>query len=385
MADALRGEAEDCRASCLQAWELRLLAYEQKLQAWDQQLRDTQLAEGADRSTLILDMDLRLGGRSQKQAEEAVELDSSSEPSTSSQTPRIESHNSADDVSASSSTPVPSAEAASYAALSPEEGGSLRSESQTGSLEVEAADATFVSTPRCMATPTDTPWGTPRGQHHGPAQVAVPVAWARGAPMASQPIGHVVPAPRASHVAYSGLATAPATASGAAPAVGPCSKTARDRQGVQQTDARCIAWYRVAFCGGMSVRASASADAPLTGFVMPCGVVFGVSDARRADDGRLYLRLACGQGWVFDDSYLMPGDPSVVFVRAGDHELVLNKNIAEYQARVEDAAWHRMYGEPAYYEGQMTRDARPRRYLTRGCRGGARRNKNKKQAEASTR
>ena len=29
-------------------------------------------------------------------------------------------------------------------------------------------------------------------------------------------------------------------------------------------------------------------------------------------DGRVYLRLADGRGWAFDDSALFPHDPSVV-------------------------------------------------------------------------
>lgn len=36
-------------------------------------------------------------------------------------------------------------------------------------------------------------------------------------------------------------------------------------------------------------------------------------------DGRVYLRLADGRGWAFDDSALFPHDPSVVCLRLEDH------------------------------------------------------------------
>jgi hypothetical protein len=40
--------------------------------------------------------------------------------------------------------------------------------------------------------------------------------------------------------------------------------------------------------------------------------VFGVSESFLGGDQRIYLRLADGRGWVFDDSLLVPSDPSVM-------------------------------------------------------------------------
>lgn len=71
-------------------------------------------------------------------------------------------------------------------------------------------------------------------------------------------------------------------------------------------------WYRVAFCGGICVRAAPDVDAPRTGLTMPCNEVFAVSEAIQSADHRMYLRLADGRGWVFDDSALFPEDPAVV-------------------------------------------------------------------------
>lgn len=52
--------------------------------------------------------------------------------------------------------------------------------------------------------------------------------------------------------------------------------------------------------------------APHAGAVLPCNEVFPVSEALVGQDQRIYLKLADGRGWVFDDSLLVPHDPSVV-------------------------------------------------------------------------
>merc|ERR1712048_261443 len=69
--------------------------------------------------------------------------------------------------------------------------------------------------------------------------------------------------------------------------------------------------YTVAFCGGISVREAPDSQAPTTGVTLPCNEVFEVSDSIFGLDKRLYLKLAKGLGWVFDDSLLFPDDPSV--------------------------------------------------------------------------
>jgi hypothetical protein len=71
-------------------------------------------------------------------------------------------------------------------------------------------------------------------------------------------------------------------------------------------------WYRVAFIGGISVREAPDVMAACTGLALPCNDVFGVSESVLGIDQRIYLRLADGRGWVFDDSLLVPSDPSVV-------------------------------------------------------------------------
>jgi len=270
-------------------------------------------------------------------------------------------------------------------------GGSQSGTSDTADM---AEVCTAPHSPRCImpwSTPTDTPWSTPRGPAEriptprqepplilttAPRQPVVP-AQATGAPPPPPR-----PAPSATF-----LATAPTSAHCPWRSREASSKTVRDSQGLEQTGAaRSIAWYRVAFCGGISVRERASASAPTTGFVLPYGVVFGVAAAVRANDCRLYLKLSCGRGWVFDDSFLMPRDPSVVFVRAGDDEHVLNRDIAEHHTSLRQAAWQHMYGDSSvnaqYYQENAHEELPSRRYLTRGCRGGARRNKNKKRLEA---
>lgn len=48
--------------------------------------------------------------------------------------------------------------------------------------------------------------------------------------------------------------------------------------------------------------------------ILQRGTVFAVSESLMGYDGRVYLRLADGRGWVFDDTALIPEDPSVVKV-----------------------------------------------------------------------
>lgn len=69
--------------------------------------------------------------------------------------------------------------------------------------------------------------------------------------------------------------------------------------------------FQVAYRGGLEVRAGPF-DAPLTGLVLAHNEAFVVTQDIAGMDGRVYLCLADGRGWVFDDSKLMPHDPSVV-------------------------------------------------------------------------
>lgn len=73
-------------------------------------------------------------------------------------------------------------------------------------------------------------------------------------------------------------------------------------------------WYCVAFISGIDIRADPHVDGRRTGVILQCGVVFAVSESLIGYDGRVYLRLADGRGWAFDDTALIPEDPSVVKV-----------------------------------------------------------------------
>jgi len=72
------------------------------------------------------------------------------------------------------------------------------------------------------------------------------------------------------------------------------------------------AWYRVAYCGGISVREAPDVESQCTGTSFKCGDVFAVLDKVVGIDQRIYLKLANQYGWVFDDSMLFPEDPSVL-------------------------------------------------------------------------
>jgi len=66
--------------------------------------------------------------------------------------------------------------------------------------------------------------------------------------------------------------------------------------------------------GGVLVRAGPSVAAPPTGVRLAQNDIIAISDEIPSSDGRVYLRLADGTGWAFDDSFIMPHDPSCVRV-----------------------------------------------------------------------
>jgi len=78
------------------------------------------------------------------------------------------------------------------------------------------------------------------------------------------------------------------------------------------TPVRSSALFRVAYPGGVALRQGPQFDGARTGSMLVHNEVFQVAEEVQASDGRLYLRLADGRGWAFDDSALMPHDPSVV-------------------------------------------------------------------------
>jgi len=70
-------------------------------------------------------------------------------------------------------------------------------------------------------------------------------------------------------------------------------------------------WFRVSYLGGIQCRSGPAYDAPLTGTTLAHNETFAVDQEVLSADGRLYLRLADGRGWAFDDTNLLPHDPSV--------------------------------------------------------------------------
>jgi len=150
-----------------------------------------------------------------------------------------------------------------------------------------------------------------------------------------------------------------------------------------------IAWYRVSFLGGVSIREFPDVDAPRTGLTLPLGEVFGVAERIMGNDQRIYLRLADGRGWAFDDSMLTgPDDSSVVLIQSppahmphvyenGSPSTAMSMPFEHryVEAYDYDRQWHHYTSGMDYGQG-----GRPKQYWARGCRGGAKRNKWKKEA-----
>lgn len=80
----------------------------------------------------------------------------------------------------------------------------------------------------------------------------------------------------------------------------------------QPIPATSSSWYRVAYAGGVHLRSGPSVNASLVGITLPRNEFFAVAEELASADGRIYLRLADGRGWAFDDSALMPYNPTVV-------------------------------------------------------------------------
>merc|ERR1719226_45978 len=71
-------------------------------------------------------------------------------------------------------------------------------------------------------------------------------------------------------------------------------------------------WYRVAFVGGVDLRHGPSVEAARTGETLCQNATFAAAEELLGADGRVYLRLADGRGWAFDDTALFPHDPAVI-------------------------------------------------------------------------
>eukprot|EP00746_Dinoflagellata_sp_MGD_P164091 gnl/MRDRNA2_/MRDRNA2_92530_c0_seq1.p1 gnl/MRDRNA2_/MRDRNA2_92530_c0~~gnl/MRDRNA2_/MRDRNA2_92530_c0_seq1.p1 ORF type:complete len:391 (-),score=71.65 gnl/MRDRNA2_/MRDRNA2_92530_c0_seq1:359-1402(-) len=137
-----------------------------------------------------------------------------------------------------------------------------------------------------------------------------------------------------------------------------------------------IAWYRVAFAGGVALRSGPSVDSARNGGMLYQNETFAVSETLNGLDSRVYLLLADGRGWAFDDSALMPHDPSVIRGRWQPAPVVPDPSAMTYQAMPYAAppAWQQPVCQEAY-EDEATKKRRRRK------RGGVKRNKNKRAQE----
>jgi len=107
--------------------------------------------------------------------------------------------------------------------------------------------------------------------------------------------------------------SAPAQPAAASPVMPPISPPLPGGFAYALQFQRAAAMYRVSHSAGVESLKGPSFDAPKTGVTLYCDEIFAVSETIPASDGRIYLLLADGRGWVFDDSALNPHCPSVVF------------------------------------------------------------------------
>lgn len=137
-----------------------------------------------------------------------------------------------------------------------------------------------------------------------------------------------------------------------------------------------VAWYRVSFLGGLALRGGPCVDSIRTGGMLHHNETFAVSETLHGLDGRIYLLLADGRGWAFDDSALMPHDPSVV--RGRWQPAPQPAPVAPEPVPCPAMAYttpHAPWEYPVCEESEATKKRRRRK------RGGVKRNKNKR-AEA---
>eukprot|EP00746_Dinoflagellata_sp_MGD_P165243 gnl/MRDRNA2_/MRDRNA2_94400_c0_seq1.p1 gnl/MRDRNA2_/MRDRNA2_94400_c0~~gnl/MRDRNA2_/MRDRNA2_94400_c0_seq1.p1 ORF type:complete len:452 (-),score=87.63 gnl/MRDRNA2_/MRDRNA2_94400_c0_seq1:211-1566(-) len=76
--------------------------------------------------------------------------------------------------------------------------------------------------------------------------------------------------------------------------------------------ASSIWWYRVSFLGGIALRVAPDVGSARNGWMLYQNEIFAACERIQGTDGRMYLLLSDGRGWAFDDSVVMPHDPSAV-------------------------------------------------------------------------
>jgi len=127
-------------------------------------------------------------------------------------------------------------------------------------------------------------------------------------------------------------------------------------------------WYRVSFLGGIALRNAPSVDAARTGHMLYQNETFAVRERIQGADGRVYLLLADYRGWAFDDTALMPHDPSVIRGRWSPMEPCV-----PYQS----AGAMMMFEQSSNLGNDQSKRRRRRK------RGGVKRNKAKRAREAA--
>lgn len=133
------------------------------------------------------------------------------------------------------------------------------------------------------------------------------------------------------------------------------------------------ALFRVCYRGGIALRQGPYFDGARTGAMLHHNEIFSVSEEIQGPDGRLYLRLADGRGWAFDDSALMPHDPSVV--RGRWAPLSNTTTPSTHASTPASSVWEPMEEPTPLAAGQEEDTKKKRRRRKRG--GVKRRSKNK--------
>jgi len=129
--------------------------------------------------------------------------------------------------------------------------------------------------------------------------------------------------------------------------------------------------FQVAYPGGIHLLVSPAMQAG-TGAWLPHNETFSVSEEVTSADGRVYLRLCDGRGWAFDDSALIPRDPSVrrlswmSYHPSGQQMSFSSQVLDEFNVDAFSNRRRRMYPQP------------------RGKRGGKRCSKRKQAAAAAS-
>lgn len=143
---------------------------------------------------------------------------------------------------------------------------------------------------------------------------------------------------------------------------------------------RSEALFRVAYMGGVALRQGPYFDGVRTGAMLMYNEIFCVSEEIQGSDGRLYLRLADGRGWAFDDSALMPHDPSVV--RGSWAPLSTTSTPSTFASTPASSVWEPME-EPMTLLGEVVEEEKEtKKKRRRRKRGGVKRRPKNKIVEA---